>query len=145
MSRSRVPSFGVEQRSRLARRAATARWSRLGRGVLTLAEIRDAVAKVLGEREAKAPGERKTKAYLFDSYAQGDATAQSDLYIMVIEETPSQDWPTETGKIREALYDLLGREKGIHLYLADKTTFEKWKKADGTAHHAVATEGVRLV
>jgi len=37
---AQVPSIGAEQRSRIARRAATARWSRLGRGVLTLAQIR---------------------------------------------------------------------------------------------------------
>jgi hypothetical protein len=57
MSKPRTPSFGRKQRSRLARRAATARWARLGRGVLTLAQIRDAVVKALAEREAKlAPG-----------------------------------------------------------------------------------------
>ena len=50
MSRPRTPSFGAQQRSRLARRAAIARWSRLGRGVLTLAEIRNAVTKALAER-----------------------------------------------------------------------------------------------
>jgi predicted nucleotidyltransferase len=145
MSRPHSPSFGAKQRSRIARRAATARWSRQGRGILTLAEIRDAVAKALGEREAKTSGKRKPKAYLFDSYARGDATAADDIYILVIEETPSQDWPTETGKIREALYDLLGHEKGIHLYLADKTTFEEWKGAYGTPYYAAAREGVRLV
>jgi hypothetical protein len=63
----RAPSFGRKQRSRLARRAATARWARLGRGVLTLAEIRAVVVEALGERKAKA--------YLFGSYARGDACA----------------------------------------------------------------------
>jgi hypothetical protein len=57
MSKPRRPSFGAGQRSRLARRAATARWARLVRGVLTLDQIRDAVVKALAEREAKlAPG-----------------------------------------------------------------------------------------
>ena len=56
-SKPRTPSFGRQQRSRLAKRAATARWARLGRGVLTLAQIRAAVVKALAEREAKlAPG-----------------------------------------------------------------------------------------
>ena len=54
MSRPQVPSFGAEQRSRIARRAATARWARLGRGFLTLAQIRDAVTKALADRKAKA-------------------------------------------------------------------------------------------
>jgi predicted nucleotidyltransferase len=139
-----APSFGAEQHSRLARRAATARWARLGRGVLTLAQIRDAVAKALAERGAQAPGEYRAKAFLFDSYARGDATAESDVYIMVIEPAPAQDWLTETGKIRESLYKHLGYGKNINVTLADEATFEEWKGADGTAHHAVATEGVRL-
>ena len=67
MSKPRRPSFGAEQRSRLARRAATARWARLGRGVLTLAQIRDAgmpeakLAPVAGG-EAEAPGKREAQA-----------------------------------------------------------------------------------
>ena len=113
MSKPRTPSFGAKQRSRLARRAATARWARLGRGVLTLAEIRAAVVKALAERETKlapggagiprglgflpeppapagseaeAPGKRKRKprAYLFDSYGRGDASARDEIYILVI-------------------------------------------------------------
>jgi len=47
-----------------------------GRGVLTLSQIRDAVTKALADRKAKA--------YLFDSYARGDATARDEIYILVI-------------------------------------------------------------
>jgi predicted nucleotidyltransferase len=145
VSKPRTPSFGAKQRSRLARRAATARWARLGRGVLTLAQIRDAVTKALDERKAQVLGGHRAKAYLFDSYARGDATAADDIYIMVIEEfATSPDWLTETGKIREALYKHLGYEKSINVTLADEATYEEWKGAYGTPHYAVATEGIRI-
>jgi predicted nucleotidyltransferase len=166
----RAPSFGAEQRSRLARRAATARWARLGRGVLTLAQIRDAVAKALAEREAKAaaggagvprpsifmlpaPGEREVKnprvkeAWLFGSYARGDATARSDLDIMVIVEEMPYDWPGETVDLTSAIHKALGEgvDKEIVLYLSDEATYREWKGAFGTPHYAVASEGIRLV
>jgi hypothetical protein len=57
----------------------------------------------------------------------------------------------EAAEAREDASDLragerhLGYGKNINMTLADEATFEKWKGADGTAHHAVATEGVRLV
>ena len=140
MSRPRTPSFGAEQRSRLARRAATARWARLGRGVLTLDQIRDAVTKALGERRAKA--------YLFDSYARGDATARDEIYILAIVEKMPEDWAAATTDLTSDIGDALGDEystKEIVLYLADEATFEKWKGAYGTPHHAVATEGIRIV
>ena len=142
MSRPKVPSFGAEQRSRLARRAATARWARLGRGVLTLAQIRDAVAKALADRKAKA--------YLFDSYARGDATARDEIYILVIVKEMLEDLLGETADLTSAIHEALGgvgdnAYKEIVLYLADEATFEEWKEADGTPHHAAATEGIRLV
>jgi hypothetical protein len=138
VSRLHVPSFGAEQRSRIARRAATARWSRQGRGVLTLAEIRDAVVKALGERKAKA--------YVFDAYARGDATARDEIYILVIVEKMPEDWAGETADLTGAIREALGGhdDREIVLYLADKATFDRWKGAYGTPHHAAATEGIRL-
>jgi len=91
----RAPSFGRKQRSRLARRAATARWARLGRGVLTLAEIRAVVVEALGERKAKA--------YLFGSYARGDACAPTMKWRVGQEQI--SPWPP---KEREA--DLAGED-----------------------------------
>jgi predicted nucleotidyltransferase len=127
-----------EQRSRLARRAATARWARLGRGVLTLAQIRDAVAKALADRKAKA--------FLFDSYARGDATARDEIYILVIVEKMPEDWAKETADLTGAIYEALGDDqKEIVLYLADAATYREWKGAYGTPHYAVATEGIQLV
>jgi len=117
-SRPLAPSFGAEQRSRLARRAATARWARLGRGVLTLSQIRDAVKKALADRKAKA--------YLFDSYARGDATARDEIYILVIVEKMPEDWAKETTDLTGAIHKALGDDyKEIVLYLADEATFEK--------------------
>ena len=165
----RAPSFGAKQRSRLAKRAATARWARLGRGVLTLAEIRDAVVKALAKREAKAaagdagvprpslflppaPGERVVKnprvkaAWLFGSYARGDATARSDLDIMVIVEEMPRDWPGESVDLTSAIHEALGEgvDKEIDLLLADEATFEDYKEACNSVYHDVHKEGIRL-
>jgi predicted nucleotidyltransferase len=138
VSRPRTPSFGAQQRSRRARRAATARWARLGRGVLTLAQIRDAVTKALADRKAKA--------YLFESYARGDATARDEIYILVIVEKMPEDWAKETADLTGAIHKAVGDDcKEIVLYLADEATYGEWKGAFGTPHYAVATEGIRLV
>jgi hypothetical protein len=135
----RAPSFGAGQRSRLARRAATARWARLGRGVLTLAQIRDAVTKALAGRKTKA-------AYLFDAYARGDATARDEIYILAIVEKMPEDWAKEPVDLAGAMHKALGDDlKEIVLYLADEATYREWKGAYGTPHYAVATEGIRLV
>ena len=168
----RAPSFGRKQRSRLAKRAATARWARLGRGVLSLAEIRDAVVKALAKREAKAaagdagvprpslflppaPGERVVKnprvksAWLFGSYARGDATARSDLDIMVIMEEMPWDYLAETADLTSGIHDALGGlgddvHKGIDLLLTDEATFRDYKDAYGAVHYDVHREGIRL-
>ncbi|MGC9985423.1 MAG: hypothetical protein ABSF35_17550 [Polyangia bacterium] len=227
MSKPRTPSFGREQRSRLAKRAATARWARLGRGVLTLAEIRAAVVKALADREAKlapggagiprglgflpatpapggseakSPGEpaeapgprraavmkalaerdtkvaagilpglpsmpeppapggsdpeapgkhkrkRKPRAFVFDSYGRGDATARDEIYILIVLEEMPEDWAGETTYLTSAIGHALGDDhKEIVLYLSDAATYREWKGAWGTAHHAAATEGIRLV
>ncbi len=174
MSKPRTPSFGAKQRSRLARRAATARWARLGRGVLTLAEIRAAVVKALAERETKlapggagiprglgflpeppapagseaeAPGKRKRKprAYLFDSYGRGDASARDEIYILVIMGKLPEDLLGEIADLTSAIGHALGDDRReIVLYLSDEATYREWKGAYGTAHYAAATEGIRI-
>jgi len=137
VSRPQVPSIGAEQRSRIARRAATARWSRLGRGVLTLAQIRDAVTKAL------VSARRRHMSSM--AYARGDATARDEIYILVIVEKMQDDWAKETADLTGAIHKALGDDaKEIVLYLADEATFEEWKEAYGTPHYAVATEGIRL-
>jgi predicted nucleotidyltransferase len=167
----RAPSFGAEQRSRLARRAATARWARLGRGVLTLAQIRAAVVEALAGREAKiapggpgippglpllppAPGERVVKnprvksAWLFGSYARGDATARSDLDILVIVEEMPRDWTSEIADLSSAMHEALGEgvDKDIDLLLIDEKTFDEHKAESwgGSPYHEAHREGIRL-
>ena len=145
---NRAPAFNAEQRSRLARRAATARWARLGRGVLTLAQIRDAVAKALAGREAEAP--RRSKAYLFGSYGRGDATSRSDLDILVIVEKMPDDLLGEIATLTSAIHKALGGMgddacKEIDLILTDAATFNDYKDARGSVYYDVHREGVRLV
>ncbi len=136
----RAPSFGRKQRSRLAKRAATARWARLGRGVLILAQIRDAVVEALAGREAKA--------YLFGSYARGDAHARSDVNILVITEEMPKDLLGEIAELSSAIHKALGDvHKGIDLLVVDEKTFNehKAKNWDGSVYHEAHREGVRLV
>jgi len=148
VSKPRAPSFGREQRSRLARRAATARWARLGRGVLALAQIRAAVVEALARRETEATGKHKPRAYLFGSYARGDATARSDLDILVITEKMPEDLLGEIAGLYSAIHEALGDDvhKGIDLLLVDEKTFNehKAKSWDGSVYHEVHRQGVRL-
>ena len=122
-----------EQRSCLARRAATTRWSRQGRGVLKLAQIRDAVVKALAGRKAKV--------FLFGSYARREATPRSDVDLMVVLASLDSDWFNETAVIRGRLN--FGRP--IDLIVIDAATYEAWKKEKGSVQHEVARKGVRLV
>jgi predicted nucleotidyltransferase len=171
MSKPRTPSFGREQRSRLAKRAATARWARLGRGVLTLAEIRAAVVKALAEREIKiaagvaevpgrslfkppAPGERVVKnprmksAWLIGSYARGDAHARSNLNIVVVVEEMPRDLLGEIADLSSGMHEALGEgvHKDIDLLLVDEKTFAEHKAESwgGSPYHEAHREGIRL-
>ena len=168
--KSRAPSFGAKQRSRLARRAATARWARLGRGVLTLAQIRAAVVEALARREAKiapggpgippglpllppAPGERVAKnprvksAWLFGSYARGDAHARSNLNIVVVVEEMPRDMLGEIADLSSGMHDALGDvQKDIDLLLVDEKTFDEHEAESwgGSPYHEAHREGIRL-
>jgi predicted nucleotidyltransferase len=171
MSKPRTPSFGREQRSRLAKRAATARWARLGRGVLTLAQIRAAVVEALAERETKiatgegippglpllppAPGERVVKnprvksAWLIGSYARGDAHVRSNLNIVVVVEEMPRDVLGEIADLSSGMHEALGDDvhyKDIDLLLVDEKTFDEHKaeRWGGSPYNDVHREGVRL-
>ena len=76
---ARARSLSAASRSRIARKAARARWSSSGRNVLTIAQIRKTVCEALAGRDAKA--------FLFGSYARGEANSRSDIDILVIEKT----------------------------------------------------------
>jgi len=137
--KSRAPSFGAKQRSRLARRAATARWARLGRGVLTLAQIRAAVVEALAGRKAKA--------YLSGSYARGDAHARSNLNIVVVVEEMPEDLLGAMAELNSAMHEALGSiHKDIDLLLVDEKTFDEHKAESwgGSPYHEAHTGGIRL-
>lgn len=126
-----------EQRSRLARRAATARWFRRGKGLLTLSQIRSATRKALGTRKARA--------FLFGSYARGDATVRSDLDIMIVVELLPKDELHENAVINGGLHSHLPLKKEIDLILTDEATFKHWKNQRGCVQHEVFRTGIRLV
>jgi predicted nucleotidyltransferase len=89
---SRVLSPG--QRSRIARRAAKARWARQ-QNVLQVSQIRTTVKAALQGVDARA--------YLFSPYASGQATADSDIDIMVVQKKPVKHWLAETSVLRRRL------------------------------------------
>jgi len=95
---------------------------------------------------AKALAERKAKAYVFDAYARDDATARDEIYLLIVEKLP-KDLLGEIANLTSAIHEALGGmgDKEIVLYLADEATFDEWKDAYGTPHHAAATEGIRIV
>jgi predicted nucleotidyltransferase len=96
----------------------------------------------------EALGERKAKAYLFGSYARGDATARSDLDIAVIVEKMPEDLLGEMAELNSAVHEALGSiSKEIDLLLVDEKTFDehKAKSWDGSVYNDVHREGIRLV
>lgn len=101
-----------------------------------MAIIKKAVKQALGDFPASA--------YLFGSYARGEATAKSDVDIAVIfrSTTASKtDWIEETALIRHRLEI----DKSVDLILMDNLSYEKWKNEAGTVQSAVFLEGVQLV
>lgn len=129
---ARARSLSAASRSRIARKAARARWSSSGRNVLTIAQIRKTVCEALAGRDAKA--------FLFGSYARGEANSRSDIDILVIEKTMPADWLGEVAELRHAIR--LGKD--VDLMVLDDVLFDEWKDAYGTVQYAVAQEGVRL-
>ena len=129
LSRALAP----EERSRIARRAAKARWARHKAGVLQISEIRGLAKEALVGLDARA--------FLFGSYARGEATPHSDIDIMVIERKPVKNWLTETAALRRRMR--FG--KSLDLVVEDEASFARWKGEYGTIQHEVARDGVRLV
>jgi predicted nucleotidyltransferase len=130
---ARARALAPKERSRIATRAAKARWARHKAGVLRIAEIRALVKKALGTLDAKA--------FLFGSYARGKATPDSDIDIMVIKKAPVENWLTETAALRR----LMRFGKSLDLVVEDEPSFARWKREYGTIQYEVAREGIRLV
>ena len=131
LARSRALT-GAE-RSRIASRAAKARWSRRDSGVLQISEIKGVVKKALIGMDAKA--------YVFGSYARGEATAHSDIDIMVVKKKPIENWLTETAALRR----LMRFGKPLDLVVEDEGSFAQWRNEYGTIQHEVSRQGVRIV
>ena len=130
---ARARSLSAKARSRIARGAARARWSVPRRNILTITQIRKEVRKALAGRDAKA--------FLFGSYARGEANPRSDIDILVIEKTMPADWLDEVAELRH----VMKFSKDVDLMVLDDALFDEWKEAYGTIQYAVAQEGVRLV
>lgn len=88
-------ALAPKERARIARRAAKARWARHKAGVLEIPKIRALVKEALGNLEAKA--------FLFGSYARGEATPDSDIDILVIKRKPVANWLKETAELRRLM------------------------------------------
>ncbi len=131
LARSRA--LAHEERVRIARRAAKARWARHKAGVLEIPKIRALVKEALGDLEAKA--------FLFGSYARGEATPDSDIDILVIKRKPVANWLKETAELRR----LMRFGKSLDLVVEDEASFARWKNEYGTIQHEVSRKGVRLV
>lgn len=130
---ARAHSLSAATRSRIARKAAQARWSATGRSILTVSQIKKSVQAALKGRDARA--------YLFGSYARGEANSRSDIDILVIEKTMPANWLAEVAELQSAM----GFNKDVDLMVMDDGLFDEWKDAYGTVQHAVSQEGVRLV
>ena len=85
--------------------------------------------------------DRDASAYLFGSYARGQARPKSDVDIMVVEKNLPHP------RLRE-IYLLRARlkiDKDVDLLVVDEENFNAWKNSPGTVQHEVYREGVRLV
>lgn len=85
--------------------------------------------------------DRDATAYLFGSYARGQARSKSDVDIMVVEKNLPHP------RLRE-IYLLRSRleiNKDVDLLVVDEENFQTWKNSPGTVQHEVYRKGVRLV
>ena len=105
---------------------------------MSISEIRSMVRAAL---VAHLGSTDDVSAFLFGSYARGEARPDSDLDIMVVEKTLRTDEFHESWAIRELLTD----QKSIDLLVLDERTFEHGKDRIGTVQNDVVREGVRLV
>lgn len=130
---ARAKSLTSSARSRIARQAAKARWEAEGKGILSRGEIRRQVVGMLIDRDAKA--------YLFGSYARGEADPRSDVDLMIVETKLANPRLRETSLLRRRL----SFDKNVDLIVVDQENFERWKHSFGTVQHEIYREGVRLV
>lgn len=85
--------------------------------------------------------DRDAVAYLFGSYARGEARPGSDVDLMIVEKKLANPRLREIYVLRERLT----LEKDVDLLVVDEENFNTWKRSPGTVQHEVYREGVRLV
>jgi predicted nucleotidyltransferase len=96
--------------------------------------VRRALMEHLGSTDDAA-------AFLFGSYAQGQARPDSDIDLMIVEKHVPENWAHETTALREHMTF----DKEIDLIVMDEHDFSYWKDQGGTVQHEVAEKGIRLV
>ncbi len=85
--------------------------------------------------------DRDAVAYLFGSYASGEARATSDIDLMVVEKKLAHPRIYETYLLRSRLT----LQKSIDLIVIDSANFETWRDEPGTVQNEVSRKGMRLV
>ena len=83
---------------------------------------------------------RPKRIILFGSRARGDATADSDFDVMVVEESPA-DRLREMVRLRRLLRDV---EASIDLLVVSEDRFEYWRDTPGNVYHEAASQGRTL-
>jgi predicted nucleotidyltransferase len=130
---ARARSLSADERSRIARKAARARWADKP-GILSREEIKRQVVKMLEDRS-------EAVAYLFGSYARGEARVSSDVDLLVVEKKMAGNRYAETALLRHRLTF----DRAVDLIVVDEENFNTWKNSYGTVQHVAFSEGVRLV
>lgn len=85
--------------------------------------------------------DREAVAYLFGSYARGEAKPDSDIDLLVVEKKLQHPRIMETYLLSERLK--LGKD--VDLIVVDEKNYDTWKMEYGTVQHEVYRQGVRLV
>jgi len=80
------------------------------------------------------------RVILFGSRARGDATAESDFDLMVVEEQPGDRYQ-EMVRLRRLLR---GFRVSVDVLVVSENKYEYWRDTPGNVYHQAATEGVTL-
>lgn len=87
-------------------------------------------------------GENIDKILLIGSYARGEQKEESDVDIVVLLKSSSED-------LRDKIYDylvdfMLEHDVDISLKLIDRPTYQEWRKQSEPFIHSVETEGIEV-